>query len=97
MPREFGERKMSNAAIIIVDTTPYSNGKRRIQLIVSQRQNNKLTSIVSCAFRSRTHASILLRDVVSTPHIIYREVDRAAKHSVNYFLGVFCRLGIYDV
>ena len=72
-------------------------GNDGIQIIVSHRQNNKLTSIASCASRSRTHASVLLRDVGSTSYIIYKEVGRVlANHSVSPFLGA-CRLGINDV
>jgi hypothetical protein len=68
-----------------------------IQLIVSQRQNNKLTSIASCASRSRTHQNVLLCDVGSTSDIIYREDGRVlANHSQSPFPGA-CRLGINDV
>ena len=56
------------------------------------RENDKLTSIASCASRSKTHPSVLLCDVGSASYIIYREVGRLlANHPMSPFLGA-CHL-----
>jgi hypothetical protein len=90
--------RVSTATITLIDTPPYTVvGNDGIQLIVSRRQNSTLTSIASYASRSRTHPSVLLRDVGSTSYIIYKEVGWVlANHSVSPFLGA-SRLAINDV